>query len=63
MIMMNSPNKPKRFELDNISRKGFRSYVMANKNMEQLSRVLYYRFYLDNFYIGNVIFVKNRKVE
>lgn len=63
MIKTKPVSKVRRFEVEDATRRGFRAYVLANRNMEQLSKVLYYRFYLDNFYIGDVMFVKDRKHE
>jgi len=60
---MTKMNKVSRFQIEDLSRKGWRSYVIENKNMDLLGRVLYYRFYLDNFHIGKVMFVKSRKPE
>ncbi len=63
MIKTIPVNKVRRFEVEDHSRRGYRAYALEGKNMEVLSKVLYYRFYMDNFYIGNVIFVKDRKHE
>lgn len=63
MIKTTPVNKVRRFEIEDHARRGYRAYSLQGKNMEQLSKVLYYRFYMDNFYIGNVIFVKDRKHE
>lgn len=56
-------NKVGRWEIDDLTKKGWKSYVMENTDMSMLSKVLYHRFFLDNFYIGQVMFVKNRKEE
>lgn len=61
MIMMSNQNKLKRFEIDNLTKKGYRAYVIENRDLNMLSKMLYYRFFLDNFYIGKVLFIKNRK--
>ena len=61
---MNSPNKLARFEIEDLSRKGFRMYptdVIAEKDKYTISRVLYYRYLLDSFFVGKVLMVKNRK--
>lgn len=64
MIQTNNQNKLQRFEIEDLTRKGFRMYpmkVISDKDKENISRILYYRYFLDNFFVGKVVMVKNRR--
>lgn len=61
---MTATNKVNRFEIDDLLRRGFRAYhsgLSTDKDRAHFSKILYYRYFLDNFFIGNAVFVKNRK--
>lgn len=56
-------SKVSRFEVDDLLRKGYRAYKINVANKEEFCKMLYYRYYLDNFYIGKTLFVKDRREE
>jgi len=62
---MNNQDKKPRFQTDDLMKKGFRAYPVSPsvKNRDLFSKVLYHRYFLENFYIGDVVFVKERKNE
>lgn len=64
MTQTNNQDKLKRFDIEDLTRKGFRMYPMevtSDKDKENISKVLYYRYFLDNFFVGKVVMVKNRR--
>lgn len=64
MIQTNNQDKLKRFDIEDLTRKGFRMYPMeatSDKDKENISKILYYRYFLDNFFVGKVVMVKNRR--
>ena len=64
MIQMNNQDKLKRFDIEDLTRKGFRMYhleVSSDKHKENISKILYYRYFLDNFFVGKVVLDKNRR--
>lgn len=65
MIKMINPSNIKRFEIDNLIKKGFRIYniEVPDKDKEQLSKIIYHRYGMDNFYIGKTLLVKNTRNE
>lgn len=59
-------NKVGRFEIDDLLRKGYRAYdlnLTTDKDRYRVGSILYNRYFLDNFFIGRTVFVKNRKNE
>ena len=55
------PSKLRRFEIEDYTRRGYRVYIMRAANMDYTCDVLFHRFFRDCFYIGNMLFVKDRK--
>lgn len=66
IIMTKAPSKAEIMKrTEDAIRKGFRCYKVSDeiKDRETYSKVLYHRYDLENFYIGDIIFIKDRKSE